>query len=78
MSHIFSRTCPDNMEGIEVDVGQTVLLLWSGSTPSEDLQETVSDLQARVQGTGRVQVEHVDRLALGKIQFFYSIFFLPV
>lgn len=52
------------MEGIEVDVGQTVLLLWSGSAPSEDLQETVSDVQARVKGSGRVQVEHVDRLAL--------------
>ena len=54
------------MEGIEVDVGQTVLLLWSGSSPSEDIQETVSDVQARVQVTGRVQVEHVDRLSLGK------------
>ena len=54
------------MEGIDVDAGQIVLLLWSESAPSEDLQETVSDLQARVQGTGRVQVEHVDRLGLGK------------
>lgn len=52
------------MEGIDVDAGQIVLLLWSESAPSEDLQETVSDLQARVQGTGRVQVEHVDRLGL--------------
>ena len=55
------------MEGIEVLAGQSVLLLWSGTTPSQDLQETVSDLQKRVQDTGRVQVEHIDRLALGKI-----------
>ena len=54
------------MEGIEVLAGQSVLLLWSGTTPSQDLQETVSDLQKRVQDTGRVQVEHIDRLALGK------------
>lgn len=54
------------MEGIEVLAGQSVLLLWSGTTPSQDLQETVSDLQKRVQDTGRVQVEHIDRLALAR------------
>lgn len=52
------------MEGIEVCAGQTVLLLWSGTTPTQDLQETVGDLQKRVQDRGRVQVEHIDRLAL--------------
>ena len=53
------------MEGIEVSAGQTVLILWSGQSPSEDLQDTVSDLQKRVQDNGRIQVEHIDRLALG-------------
>ena len=53
------------MEGIDVSTGQTVLLLWSGQSPTEDLQETVTDLQKRVQDTGRVQVEHIDRLSLG-------------
>ena len=53
------------MEGIEVSAGQTVLILWSGQSPSEDLQDTVTDLQKRVQDSGRIQVEHIDRLALG-------------
>lgn len=54
------------MEGIDVSVGQKVLLLWSGSSPTQDLEETVSDLKDRVKDTGKVQVEHVDRLSLGK------------
>ena len=53
------------MEGIDVSAGQTVLILWSGQSPSEDLQDTVTDLQKRVQDNGIIQVEHIDRLALG-------------
>lgn len=51
------------MEDIEVQEGQLVLWLWSGTTPSEDLQTAVKHLKEKL-GTGRVQMEHVERLAL--------------
>lgn len=44
--------------------GHTVLLIWSGASPPEDIQETVDQLKGRVGGGGKVNLEHVDRLKL--------------
>lgn len=52
------------MDNIEVQVGQQVLFLWSGDQPSETMKDTVNTLLQMVGETGRVQVEHVDRLSI--------------
>ena len=53
--------------------GHTVLLIWSGASPPEDIQETVDQLKGRVGGGGKVNLEHVDRLKLCKLLFSFSI-----
>lgn len=51
------------MENVEVSQGNTVLWLWGGAAPTDELQGAVKSLQVRL-GTGRVQMEHVQRLAM--------------
>lgn len=52
------------MEGIEVEVGQSVLLLWFGQEPGASMKDTVNQLLQKVGDTGKVQVEHAERLLL--------------
>lgn len=54
------------MEDIDVQTNQTVLWLWSGTAPSDDLQSAVKDLQQKL-GSGKVQMEHTDRLTIGNV-----------
>ena len=44
--------------------GQTVLLIWSGISPPQDLEQVVSHMTQQAGSTGKVNVEHVDRLKL--------------
>ena len=44
--------------------GQTVLLIWSGISPPQDLEQVVSGMTQQAGSTGKVNVEHVDRLKL--------------
>ena len=54
--------------------GHAVLLMWSGISPPDDIQEVVDQLKERVGGDGKVNLEHVDRLKLCKLLFSFSIF----
>lgn len=54
------------MEGIAVQTGQCILLLWNGQQPSDDMKKIVDTLLAQVGQSGKVQVEHVDRLTMCK------------
>ncbi|KAL4234468.1 Anamorsin [Mactra antiquata] len=51
------------MVDINIKEGQSVIWLWSGSVPSDDLQSEVKLLQEKL-GSGRVQMEHVERLKI--------------
>ncbi|XP_064640772.1 anamorsin homolog [Lineus longissimus] len=44
--------------------GQSVLLLWGSSSPPENVQDIVANLQKEVTDTGAIQLEHKDRLLL--------------
>ncbi|CAB4020751.1 anamorsin homolog [Paramuricea clavata] len=44
--------------------GQTVLLIWSGGSPPQDLEEIVGRMTQLAGSTGKVNVEHIDRLKL--------------
>lgn len=56
------------MEALESVAGsQTVLWLWSGASPTDELQDCVKILQDRLTAPGRVQMEHTQRLILGDI-----------
>ena len=48
----------------EVKEGQSVLLIWSGSTPPKKIEEIVARLNSSVGSTGKVSVEHEERLKL--------------
>ena len=51
------------MDSLELRSGQVVLLLWAGQQGgSNNIEEVVKSLSEQVGPTGRVQVEHVDRL----------------
>ncbi|XP_076469767.1 anamorsin homolog [Babylonia areolata] len=52
------------MEGIQVDAGQCILLLWFGQEPGASMKDTVNQLLQKVGDTGKVQVEHMERLML--------------
>ena len=54
------------MEGLRVEAGQSILLLWFGQNPAESMKDTVNDLLQRVGESGKVQVEHVERLSVCK------------
>ena len=47
--------------------GEKVLLIWSGLSPPQDLQQIVSRMSQLVGSSGKVNVEHVDRLKLCKL-----------
>lgn len=49
---------------VKVASKQRVLLLWSGTRPTEDLQSIVQELTQAVGNEGKVQVEHIERLLL--------------
>ena len=49
----------------DLQSGQNVLLLWNASSNPEKLKATVEQLQTKL-GSGNVQVEHAERLALCK------------
>ncbi len=58
--------------------GEKVLLIWSGVTPPQDLQQIVSRMSQLVGSSGKVNVEHIDRLKLCKLPGeFAAIFYLP-
>lgn len=44
--------------------GQTVLLIWSGTSPTQDLEEIVAHMTQQAGPKGKVNVEHVERLKL--------------
>lgn len=48
----------------EVKQGQSVLLIWSGSTPPKKIEEIVVQLNSSVGLEGKVSVEHEERLKL--------------
>ncbi|KAK7115052.1 anamorsin homolog [Littorina saxatilis] len=52
------------MEGIKIEQGQSILLLWFGQDPSEVMKDTVNRLLQKVGQSGKVQVEHAERLSL--------------
>ncbi|KAK7483041.1 hypothetical protein BaRGS_00025704 [Batillaria attramentaria] len=52
------------MDKLEIQPGQKVLLLWFGQQPSDTMKDTVNVLLQKVGESGKVQVEHVERLAL--------------
>lgn len=51
------------MDNIEIQMGQSVLLLWYGTQPADTMKDTVNVLLQRVGQSGKVQVEHAERLA---------------
>jgi len=59
-----------NLDGLALTPGSTVLLLWSGSQMSGNMQDLATSLADRVRGKegGRVQLEHIDRLILSSHQ----------
>lgn len=65
------------MEALENVTGtKNVLWLWSGTSPTDELQDCVKTLQDRLTPPGHVQMEHVQRLLLGFVQIhFYFVFF---
>ena len=54
------------MDSIQVEHGQRVLLLWFGQDPAESMKDTVNRLLQKVGESGKVQVEHAERLAMCK------------
>ena len=48
----------------EVKESQSVLLIWSGSTPPKKIEEIVVQLNSKVGPAGKVSVEHEERLQL--------------
>ena len=48
----------------EVKEGNRVLLIWSGITPPKKIEEIVNQLNSSVGSTGKVAVEHEERLQL--------------
>ena len=53
------------MEGIKE--GQKVLLIWSGMSPPQDLEQIVGRMTELAGSSGKVNVEHIDRLKLCKL-----------
>ena len=58
------------LEHVPFPCGGAILVLWGAGSPPGTLKEVVDALQDRVGLTGRVQVEHIDRLILCKYLFF--------
>ncbi|KAL3860697.1 hypothetical protein ACJMK2_010788 [Sinanodonta woodiana] len=52
------------MDRIQVEAGQRVLLIWSGDASMDTTQSAVQQLTQKVTENGKVQMEHIDRLAL--------------
>ncbi|KAK3608032.1 hypothetical protein CHS0354_031018 [Potamilus streckersoni] len=52
------------MDRIQVEAGQRVLLIWSGDASMDTIQSAVQQLAQKVTENGKVQMEHIDRLAL--------------
>ena len=50
------------MDSIQVEQGHSVLLLWFGQDPAESMKDTVNRLLQKVGESGKVQVEHAERL----------------
>ncbi|XP_070575043.1 anamorsin homolog [Ptychodera flava] len=46
--------------------GQHVLLLWGGAVPPDNIQDIVKTIMEKVGSTGKVQVEHIDRLHISE------------
>ena len=51
----------------DIKQGENALLIWSGISPSQDLQEIVASMTELTGVCGKVSVEHVDRLKLCKL-----------
>ena len=47
--------------------GQKVLLIWSGMSPPQDLEQIVGRMTELAGSSGKVNVEHIDRLKLCKL-----------
>lgn len=52
----------------EVKEGQKVLLIWSGNAPAKHVEEIVHQLKSLTGTTGRVALEHEERLLLCKFK----------
>ena len=50
----------------EVKYGDRVLLIWSGTAPPKEIEAIVHQLNSSVGSTGKVAVEHEERLKLCK------------
>ena len=47
--------------------GQHVVMLWGSSSSPQSLESHVKSLQQAVSATGRIQVENIERLAIGNL-----------
>lgn len=52
------------MDAILVNQGEKILLLWSGPSAGESMKDTVNQLLQKVGPSGKVQVEHLERLQM--------------
>lgn len=59
----------------EVKEGQKVLLIWSGNAPAKHVEEIVHQLKSLTGTTGRVALEHEERLLLCKFKK-YVVFYV--
>ncbi|XP_060066402.1 anamorsin homolog [Ylistrum balloti] len=60
----YLKTEKMTLDKIEVKNGQKVLFLWSGNQPSESFKNVVESLNKLVGDTGKIQPEHIERLAM--------------
>ena len=54
------------MEQLDIAAGSKVLLLWGASHSPESVKDSVNQLAQKVGSSGKVQVEHIERLQLCK------------
>ena len=48
--------------------GQHVLVIWGTASPAEKLQGFVEELQKLTGETGKISLENVDRLSMGRFR----------
>ena len=54
-----------------IKAGDSVIFLWSGSTPPTELEKIVSTLKEDVGSNGKVQVEHEAMLLKCRLKLLY-------
>ena len=64
------------MDGLHIQGGEKVVLLWGSSSPPEGLKTAVDQLTQKVGSTGKVQVEHIERLNLCKFSMAYMYLYV--